>query len=254
MERAGRRACCVLAIGLVAASALRADPNDSAAPREPQSSVIARENVLEKDVSMEDFETGFHLLQASDAQAYDAARARWQGTLAASRHELERRAVSADWRTAINAAIVLGRIDHGPAYDRFQAALAAEDIRAAGRMAGGLHTVWAKYQAIATRDLQGAVLPLCWEVLLKHVNSWPDWQVTAYLRILWVTPDPRSLEPLMWFLETTANDGHAHDAARAVALLGRAAVATRLAESRAKHELARARLDDVEAELTDIGR
>lgn len=147
------------------------------------------------------------------------------------------------------SAIQLGRAEHGAAYERLLAQLDGEDLLSAGRSAAGLHSIWSKYQGIARRDFQLSILPLCWEVLL-HSAAWPAWKVTVFLRILWVTPDARSLAPLLWFLEYTPDAALAHDAARAIAVLGRAVVAPCLPKT--GDQRLQARLDDVAAELADL--
>ena len=217
---------------------------------------------------MDDFELELEVLKSLEGKPYDEAWKRWlgpskngapsapgpgplSGVLTSGRDRLLAHAKSEDWRTAVTSQIILGWIDHGADYEKLLSMLDGENVQAAGRTAAGLSTIWNKYRAIAQRDFKENILPLCWEVILKHSTDWPAWKVTTFFRILQVTPDARSLEPLFWFLESTANDAMAHDAAKAIARLGRDVVTPRLAKAKATSARLSARMEDVGLELDD---
>jgi hypothetical protein len=198
------------------------------------------------------FELG--ILTSSAGRLYDEALQRWLGPLSADRSTLERLAHSPDWRPAVTAKILLGWIDRGPEYRELLAMMDSENVEAAGRMVAGLHPILLKYRNLAATKYGPGVLPLCWEASLKHAEEWPHWKVVAFFRMMEAVPHPDSLEPLLWFLETTRDDALAHSAGKALAQLPRESVEPRLAELTASGARLRVRAEGVAREIRGVIR
>lgn len=208
-----------------------------------------------KAKAMDKFESVFQLLQVTTrATAFDALLRTHRALLDASRDALQVRTTSGDWRTAATAAIILGELRYGPDYERFLEKLNTEDIQRAGRSAGGLFSVFRKYQGMALAEFQERILPLCWKALLLENEGLADWQRTVFIRILWDIRDARSLEPLLRFLKTTDSHSLAHDAAIALAWLGPDLVSPRLRAETATDERTRGRLQEVQEQLLDLAQ
>jgi hypothetical protein len=186
----------------------------------------------------------FEALKALTGAPYEAARRKWQTALVPERARLAALAADHDWRTATQARILIGWIDHGAEYDTLLQRLDAEDVQRAGRTAAGLSSIWDRYQREAATRLRETVLPLCWESLLKHADDWPSWKLIAFVRMLVGVPHVASAEPLIWFLEHADDEPVARTATQALARLPRDAALAALARAAADGDRVRSRVHD----------
>jgi hypothetical protein len=133
-------------------------------------------------------------------QALEALRAEGDAGVAA----VERAGVyteHADGVTATHARILLGWNTHAALYRQVLQELEAVDFEHARKTASGIAGVWDDFAFAAADEWQTAVLPLCWEVLLKRQDDWPDWQVVTFLRMVAAVPDVRSRPAVAWLAE-----------------------------------------------------
>lgn len=109
------------------------------------------------------------------------------------------------------------------------------DLERESRKITGISGVWEAFGARAEAEYKADILPLCWEVLLKHAADWPDWKLIAFLRATAAVPAPESVDPVIAFLEAT-DDAQLQDVAGQTLLkLPRDAVEPRVHRARAKH-------------------
>ncbi len=203
----------------------------------------------EKETMNEEFV--FEVLKSFQGSLYDQELQRWKGTISPPKEWLKPHKDSDDWRTAVTAMILIGWIEHGPMYNELLANLDAEDIESAGRSAAGLNLIWDKYRHLAETKFKKDILPLCWEVILKHSTSWPNWKVVTFFRMMEAVPHEDSLEPLIWFIENTDNDALSYSAVKSLARLKKEIVAPRLKQSESINVRIRTRLEDALEELED---
>jgi hypothetical protein len=120
------------------------------------------------------------------------------------------------WKTIITAAILRGWLEHEQLYAIISKSLDSEQIEDALAKITGMDGIYRKYVLFAEEN-QKAVLPFCWEALLKFSAEWEDWQTIAAIRMIGTVPDRRSVRPLLWFIKTTEEYHLADEAARALA-------------------------------------
>ncbi len=120
--------------------------------------------------------------------------------------------------------ILAGWASHRDMYDQVLAELDAVDIAYIGQTRDGIvANVRDVFAWKAANVYKSAILPLCWEALLKYRNEWPDWKVITFLRMLRALayavpdaiPDEGLAEALMEFAEGF-NDGVARNLAERI--------------------------------------
>jgi hypothetical protein len=140
-----------------------------------------------------------------------------------------------DWRDTITRLILGGWSKHAPLYRRVLAELDAVNVEHESRKITGISGVWEAFAAKAETEYKADILPLCWEVLLKHAGDWPDWKLIAFLRATAAVPAPDSVDPVIAFLEST-DDAQLQDVAGQTLLkLPKDAVEPRVQRAQAKH-------------------
>jgi hypothetical protein len=122
---------------------------------------------------------------------------------------LQRRAEDKDWRTSVTATTLLGWLDHRGAYEGLLRELDdPEPWAKAAKKVNGLYGVWDGYGARVRDDQEyrAMVFPLCLEAVLKHHGEWPYPKTRTFFEMLKQMADPRSIEPLFWYLQNVAQD------------------------------------------------
>ena len=124
------------------------------------------------------------------------------------------------WRTSMTASTLLGWLDHRAEYEALVGELNGVDWDKLDSFPGGRERVWERFAKRVREDPAHGerILPLAWEVVLGHHPEWRHGTRVAFFEMLREHPDPRSIEPLFWFLENLARDQTERDlAARALA-------------------------------------
>lgn len=106
------------------------------------------------------------------------------------------------WQTAITAAMLDGWRKHTALYKSVLHELNSIDIDWERKKVSGIAGIWEAFALRAHQEYKTDILPLCWEVILKHAADWPPWKVITFLRMMEAVPDEQSVEPLIAFLET----------------------------------------------------
>jgi hypothetical protein len=140
-----------------------------------------------------------------------------------------------DWRDTITRRILDGWRRHGSLYRVVLAELDAVDVEHESRKITGITGVAERFAFWAKTEPQADILPLCWEVLLKHGGEWPDWKLVVFLFIVAAVPAPESVDPVIAFLEGI-DDVLLQDAAgQTLRKLPQDAVEPRVQRALAKH-------------------
>lgn len=105
------------------------------------------------------------------------------------------------WQAQVLWGILQGWQDHRDLYQRVLAELNAIDVEHEKKKVTGISGIWSDYAYLAKKEYGDAILPLCWEVLLKHSDTWPSWKLITFLRMQAVLPDSLSVEPVLAFME-----------------------------------------------------
>jgi hypothetical protein len=174
------------------------------------------------------------ILKQLTGEAYEARR----NAFLQSSGDLARLAappVPGDWRAAMVRRVLTGWRDHGPLYRRVLADLEAVDVAAESRTVVGISGVWDRFALKAQKEYKSDILPLCWEILLKHADDWPMWKLVAFLRAAAAVPDAASVDPVLWFLERTADSQLQDVAGQTLLKLPRDAVALRVEQAEKRH-------------------
>lgn len=174
----------------------------------------------------------FEETQRLAGSAYDAHR----DTLLKSTQDLEAKLLayrqSQAWQTAITATILDGWRKHAALYQSVLNELNSIDIDWERKKVTGIAGIWEAFALRAHQEFKTDILPLCWEVILKHGADWPQWKVITFLRMMEAVPDERSVEPLIAFLETATDtamqDVAAQTLKRQPGVKAREAIRTRL--------------------------
>lgn len=116
------------------------------------------------------------------------------------------------WQTPITAAMLDGWRKHAALYKSVLDELNSIDIEWERKKVTGMAGIWEAFALRAHQEFKTDILPLCWEVILKHAADWPQWKVITFLRMMEAVPDERSVDPLISFLET-ASDAAMQDVA-----------------------------------------
>jgi hypothetical protein len=112
--------------------------------------------------------------------------------------------VDPDWRRRVHAAILQGWIDHAALYRQVLHELDQVDPAREHRTLLGMPRVWNRYADQARDDYKQAILPLCWEVLLKFGDLWPAWKVMTFLRMIGAVPHADSVEVILVYMQDVA--------------------------------------------------
>jgi hypothetical protein len=107
------------------------------------------------------------------------------------------------WKPRLAAAILQGWLEKKSLYEGVLKELDAIDISWERQKVTGIAGIWERFALRAHREYHSDILPLCWEVVLKHGEDWPDWKVITFLRMMDVVPNERSVEPLIHFIESS---------------------------------------------------
>jgi hypothetical protein len=196
-------------------------------------------------------EAEFDALCGMTGKAYDTARDHLLASTPELPPLLDERAAKKDWHIARTADILRGWSQHNAKYKKFLAELDAVDVQTARKTAAGVSGIVYRFVNLAKAEYKSEGLPLWWEALLKHSHEWEPWRVEIILRILDEIPDSRSVEPLLWYIETTDRDPYRELAARALTRQPRAGLEERIAQVQAKHaHSAQAKDEHIMAVLT----
>ncbi|MDC0716684.1 hypothetical protein [Nannocystis bainbridge] len=109
-----------------------------------------------------------------------------------------------DWLWRTLAAIVRGWSEHAALYRQVLAELDQVNVEAEGKRVTGISRIWTQYAMNARRVYGPAILPLCWEVILKFGDLWPRWKVVTFLEMIGAVPKAESVEPVLTFMEEVA--------------------------------------------------
>ncbi|MCY0986642.1 hypothetical protein OV203_41200 [Nannocystis sp. ILAH1] len=109
-----------------------------------------------------------------------------------------------DWLWRTLAAIVRGWSEHAALYRQVLAELDQVNVAAEGRKVTGISRIWTRYGMKARNDYGPAILPLCWEVILKFGDLWPQWKVITFLEMISAVPKAESVEPVLTFMQEVA--------------------------------------------------
>jgi hypothetical protein len=120
-----------------------------------------------------------------------------------------------EWQAQTLARILTGWREHRDLYRTVLLEVHAIDYAAEQKKVGSISAVWNKFAGRAQKQYGDAILPLCWEVLLKYHTEWPPWKLMTFLHMQSVLPDALSVEPIL-----TLMDNQPHE--ELLALAGRA--------------------------------
>ncbi|MBZ5715387.1 hypothetical protein [Nannocystis pusilla] len=109
-----------------------------------------------------------------------------------------------DWLWRTLAAIVRGWSEHAALYRQVLAELDRVNVAAEGKKVTGISRIWTRYGMRARIDYGPAILPLCWEVILKFGDLWPQWKVITFLEMIAAVPKAESVEPVLTFMQEVA--------------------------------------------------
>jgi hypothetical protein len=109
-----------------------------------------------------------------------------------------------DWLWRTLAAIVHGWSEHAALYRQVLAELDQVDVAAESRKVTGITRIWTRYGMRARSVYGPAILPLCWEVVLKFGDLWPQWKVITFLEMIGAVPRAESVEPVLTFMQEVA--------------------------------------------------
>jgi hypothetical protein len=124
-----------------------------------------------------------------------------------------------DPRITVVATILAAWKDHGPRYEAFLASFGQVNLERAAKTVTGIGGVIQGLAYDAEQALGEAILPLCWEQILKFTDELPDWQLATFLAILRKIPAGSSIEPLLWMVEQETDPGRIDGAHQALILL-----------------------------------
>jgi hypothetical protein len=99
-----------------------------------------------------------------------------------------------DWRTRITASILLAWLDHGRVYEKLLRDMEEQNWASGSANVNDLHEAYAE-RIERELGLEG-YLPLCWEMFLKRYPEWEFVRRFAFVLLIEIHPDERSLDPL----------------------------------------------------------
>jgi hypothetical protein len=106
-----------------------------------------------------------------------------------------------EWQAQVLWRILQGWQDHRDLYQRVLRELEAIDVDYESKKVTGISGVWSDYAYLAKNEYGEAILPLCWEVLLKYSDVWPTWKLITFLRMQAVLPHELSVHPVLAFMD-----------------------------------------------------
>lgn len=109
-----------------------------------------------------------------------------------------------DWLWRTLAAIVRGWSEHAALYRQVLAELDQVNVAAESQQVTGISRIWTVFGMNARIDYGPAILPLCWEVILKFGDLWPRWKVITFLEMIGAVPQAKSVEPVLTFMQEVA--------------------------------------------------
>lgn len=121
-----------------------------------------------------------------------------------------------DRRVEIVATILGGWKAHGARYEGLFRELGKADVAGAAAKITGVGGVVAAMARSAEEGLGEAVLPLCWEQILKFSDELPAWQLETMFLTIRRVPSEASIEPLLWFIEQSSDPGQIDSAHQAL--------------------------------------
>lgn len=137
-------------------------------------------------------------------EAYAHQRDLLVGDRAGLREHLAAWEASVDWQRRTQGLILRGWSEHAALYRRVVRELDAVDIASMEGMVSGITAVWREYAGNARYDYHEAILPLCWEVLLKFGDTWPAWKVRTFLEMISAVPHAASVQPVFFYMQEIA--------------------------------------------------
>lgn len=105
-----------------------------------------------------------------------------------------------EWQAQVLWRILQGWQDHRDLYQRVLRELDAIDVAHESKKVTGVSGIWSDYAYLAKNEYGEAILPLCWEVLLKYSDTWPSWKLITFLRMQAALPHELSVEPVLAFM------------------------------------------------------
>jgi hypothetical protein len=187
-----------------------------------------------KETAMADWDD-FELLKQVTGEFYDTRR----DALLRSTPDLKARLAGpeaqGDWYNTIMRRILAGWGEHSLLYRRVLADLDAVDVARESRKVAGISAIWDEFALKAATQYKADILPLCWEVLLKHAGDWPTWKLVAFLHATAAVPAPESIDPVFWFLEHVSNPQLQDVAGQTIRKLPKDELRSRLDQAEANH-------------------
>lgn len=111
------------------------------------------------------------------------------------------------WQAQVLGRILQGWQEHRDLYQRVLRELETIDMEHEKKKVTGVSGIWSEYAYLAKNEYGEAILPLCWEVLLKYSQVWPSWKLITFLRMQAALPHELSVEPVLAFMDQQTEPG-----------------------------------------------
>ncbi len=145
-------------------------------------------------------------------------------------------AIGNDWESIIQEQILLGWENQKDSYLQLLTGIDTINVAQEEKKCGGMAAVYGIYYSTARRNYSEAILPLCWEAVLKFDGYWPGWKIMIFLYMLRAYPTEDSIAPVFHLLTTTHDREVRHESSEVLAKLPKDAVKARLPALIEKHK------------------
>ncbi|MBN1603625.1 MAG: hypothetical protein JW915_18585 [Chitinispirillaceae bacterium] len=107
--------------------------------------------------------------------------------------------------TEIHYEIISGWKNNGEKFKNYLSEIESIDFETEKKKVTGVPGVWRAYANKAKREYGELIIPLCWEVLLKHGREWESWVINIFLTAIEYIPDHKSIGPLIQYMDVTTD-------------------------------------------------
>ncbi|MCW8090314.1 hypothetical protein [Alteromonas sp. ASW11-130] len=140
-----------------------------------------------------------------------------------------------DWEAEIQISILVGWQEHRVFFQSILNEVKSVDIEEQRKKITGLNGIWQTYRIRTETEFQSKILPLAWEMILKHSDDSPNWITVTFLHVLAGYPTVKSISPIIWLLENTNDNLIREQAGKVLTIMPQEAAVTALEELSEKH-------------------